>query len=76
MLIAYSVAIPLGMLYTRVIEHNKADALKVNAWHFDSYMTLSDTAFCQKISSHFYLKVLLKSNLILNKQLGVQENNY
>lgn len=45
MLIAYSVAIPLGMLYTRVIEHNKADALKVNAWHFDSYMTLSDTAF-------------------------------
>jgi ribonuclease HI len=45
MLIAYSVAIPLGMLYTRVIERNKADALKVNAWHFDSYMTLSDTAF-------------------------------
>jgi hypothetical protein len=43
MLIAYSVAIPLGMLYTRVIERNKADALKVNAWHFDSYMTLSDT---------------------------------
>lgn len=45
MLIAYSVAIPLGMLYTRVIERNKADALKVNAWHFDRYMTLSDTAF-------------------------------
>jgi hypothetical protein len=40
MLIAYSVAIPLGMLYTRVIERNKA-----NAWNFDSYMTLSDTAF-------------------------------
>jgi hypothetical protein len=33
MLIAYSVAIPLGMLYTRVIERNKA-----NAWNFDSYM--------------------------------------
>jgi hypothetical protein len=28
MLIAYSVAIPLGMLYTRVIERNKA-----NAWN-------------------------------------------
>jgi hypothetical protein len=40
MLIAYSVAIPLGMLYTRVIERNKA-----NAWNFDSYMTLSDIAF-------------------------------
>jgi hypothetical protein len=44
-LIAYSVAIPLGLLYTRILEREKIDALRLNKWNFDAKMMLSNECF-------------------------------
>ena len=44
-LIAYSVAIPLGLLYTRILEREKIDALRLNKWNFYAKMMLSNECF-------------------------------
>jgi hypothetical protein len=44
-LIAYSVAIPLGLLYTRILKREKIDALRLNKWNFDAKMMLSNECF-------------------------------
>lgn len=43
-LISSSVAIPLGLLHTKILEKEKAIALKCNKGNFDSKMTLSAEA--------------------------------
>ena len=43
-LVSLSIAIPLGTLYTKVLERDKADALKLNKGNFDAKMKLSPLA--------------------------------
>ncbi|WAR12563.1 POL-like protein [Mya arenaria] len=40
-MISYSIVIPYGILYTKVLEQDKTSALKYNKGNFDSHMTLS-----------------------------------
>lgn len=44
-MISYSIAIPYGLLYTKILEHENAIALKENNGNFDSKMVLSSDSY-------------------------------
>ena len=41
LMVSYSVAVPLGILHTKLLEIDKTKALKENKGNFDAYMKLS-----------------------------------
>ncbi|WAR24273.1 POL-like protein [Mya arenaria] len=67
-MISYSIAIPYGILYTKVLEQDKTSALKYNKGNFDSHMTLSAESL---IDLDWWLKAVKNSGAPLYRDIPV-----